>query len=142
MSQYQTKFKVAAVQTTPVFMDRDATIDKACGLIVQAAGQGASLVVFPEAFVSGYPDWVWVLPPAQKAMINDLYREMLNSAVSIPDNSVDAVNARRRQLEDKLVAGQTFGFGRRQNRDVFIILRQSVGAFWGSFGYIWKRKDF
>ena len=53
---------VAAVQATPVFLDRDATVDRACELTAKAAGAGASLVVFPEVFVPGYPDWVWRTP--------------------------------------------------------------------------------
>ena len=53
---------VAAVQATPVFLDRDATVDRACELTATAAAAGASLVVFPEAFVPGYPDWVWRTP--------------------------------------------------------------------------------
>ena len=89
MAGKKTSFKVAAVQATPVFMDKQATIDKACDLINKAAGKGASLVVFPEAFVSAYPDWVWILPPARKNLINSLYGELLENAVSIPDESID-----------------------------------------------------
>ena len=44
-------FKVAAVQATPVFLDREATIDKACELIAEASSEGARLIVFPEAFI-------------------------------------------------------------------------------------------
>lgn len=82
-------FKVAAVQAAPVFLNKDATIDRACELIAQVASEGAKLAVFPEAFVSGYPDWVWVLPPARKDLINAMYRELLENAVSIPDQSIE-----------------------------------------------------
>jgi len=92
MGGKKTTFRVAAVQTAPVFLDKNATIDKACDLIKQAADQGASLVVFPEAFISGYPDWVWVLPPAKKAIINELYRELLDSAVTIPDEWIERLS--------------------------------------------------
>ena len=51
-------FKVAAVQATPVFLDREATIDKACELITTAGSEGARLIVFPEAFIPSYPEWV------------------------------------------------------------------------------------
>src|SRR5580765_801360 len=49
--------KVAIVQAAPVFFDREATIDKACAKIAEAAGQGAQIIVFSEAWVSGYPYW-------------------------------------------------------------------------------------
>ncbi|MBI2906918.1 MAG: carbon-nitrogen hydrolase family protein [Chloroflexi bacterium] len=51
----RSKAKVAVAQASPVFMDKRATIDKACKLIKEAGGNGAELVVFPEAFVAGYP---------------------------------------------------------------------------------------
>ena len=47
------KFKAAAVQAAPVFLDTDATVDKVCRLIKEAAGNGAKLVAFPEVFVAG-----------------------------------------------------------------------------------------
>lgn len=49
--------RVAVVQTPPVFLDREKTIDLACRKIAEAAGKGAELIVFTEAWVAGYPYW-------------------------------------------------------------------------------------
>lgn len=59
------KLKAAAVQAAPCFLDSKATVAKACGLIAEAARNGASLIVFPEVFVPGYPYWNWCMTPLQ-----------------------------------------------------------------------------
>jgi nitrilase len=82
-------FKVAAVQATPVFLDREATIDKACELIVAAGSEGARLIVFPEAFIPSYPDWVWVIPSGEEGVLNELYAELLTNSVTIPGDATD-----------------------------------------------------
>ncbi len=87
VSQSQKTFKVAAAQAAPVFLNRKATVEKACDLIAQAGREGAKLVVFPEAFISGYPDWVWVVPNSHGAVLNELYTELVHNAVSIPDET-------------------------------------------------------
>jgi nitrilase len=43
------RFKVAAAHAAPVFLDAEATIDKACDLIAQAGEQDVKLLVFPYA---------------------------------------------------------------------------------------------
>ena len=79
----------AAVQATPVFLDREATVDKAVGLIGEAAENGARLIVFPEAFVPTYPDWVWRSRP----WTDGWYGRLLENSVTLPSPASDALGA-------------------------------------------------
>ncbi len=49
------RVKVAVVQAASVLMDREASTEKAVSLIQQAAAGGAEVILFPEAFIPGYP---------------------------------------------------------------------------------------
>lgn len=82
-------FTIAAIQASPVFMDLDATIDKACKLIKKAGKKGASLAVFPEAFVPGFPDWIWHIPPIEMALNQELYALLLEQSVTIGSVQTD-----------------------------------------------------
>ncbi len=77
---------VAAVQAPPVFLDREATIERACALLGEAVRNGAGLAVFPEAFVPGYPDWVWRTSAWRG---EPLYRRLWDQAVTVGDPAVD-----------------------------------------------------
>ncbi len=54
MGERPVKVRAAAVQAEPAVLDREATVEKACRLIAEAAGKGANLIVFPEAFIPCY----------------------------------------------------------------------------------------
>ncbi|UCC82011.1 MAG: carbon-nitrogen hydrolase family protein [Gemmatimonadota bacterium] len=90
-------FLVAAVQAAPVFLDREATIDKACRLIAEAAAGGAKLAVFPECFIPTYPLWVWFIPPANTRALRELYTELLDNAVTIPSDATERLCAAARK---------------------------------------------
>lgn len=49
----------AAVQAAPIFLDLNATIEKAVDLIADAAREGAKLIAFPETWVPTYPIWIF-----------------------------------------------------------------------------------
>jgi len=51
----QDTVRVAVVQASPAFFDTAAAVDRLCALTAEAAGEGARLVLFPEAYVGGYP---------------------------------------------------------------------------------------
>src|SRR5450830_1575825 len=49
------KLTAAVIQTSTVLLNTPATVERALELIKEAAAQGAQVVVFPEAFIGGYP---------------------------------------------------------------------------------------
>lgn len=49
------KVKVAVIQESPVFFDKEATLKKVAALVATYAKQGCQLLVFPESFIPGYP---------------------------------------------------------------------------------------
>jgi nitrilase len=84
------KSKVAAVQTAPVFLNPAATVDKACALIAEAAGNGAKLVAFPEVFVAGYPYWNWLMTPIEGSI---WFERLCRAAITIPGPEVERLCA-------------------------------------------------
>jgi nitrilase len=56
--------RVAAVQAEPRWLDITAGVGQVVDLIAEAARGGARLVAFPEAFLPGYPWWIWLDSPA------------------------------------------------------------------------------
>ncbi|MFD2177615.1 carbon-nitrogen hydrolase family protein [Veronia pacifica] len=81
-------FKAAAVQAAPVFLNTDATVDKACALIEEAASEGAELIAFPEVFIPGYPYWNWIMTPPQGS---PWFEELCKSAIEIPGPEIDKI---------------------------------------------------
>lgn len=88
-TMHNAPFRVALAQVAPVFLDRTATLEKACELMVDAGHAGARLIVFPAAFIPGYPEWIWSIPPGEEPLLNELYRHLLANAVSIPSETTD-----------------------------------------------------
>jgi nitrilase len=100
-------FRIAAVQAAPVFLDREATIAKACGLIAEAARNDARLAVFPESFIPTYPDWVWAIPAGEEGLLNELYAELLDQAVTIPSDATARLCQAAREAGAYVVMGMS-----------------------------------
>lgn len=67
MAPSETKFKVAAVHASPIFMNKSATLAKVISLIEQAASEQVRFLAFPETFVPGYPYFIECYPPITQA---------------------------------------------------------------------------
>ncbi|HET9050523.1 MAG TPA: carbon-nitrogen hydrolase family protein, partial [Candidatus Dormibacteraeota bacterium] len=101
---HHTAVRVAAVQATPAYLDREATLDRADALVDEAASSGAKLIVFPEAFVPGYPDFVWRLPAWSDG---SWYRRLAENSVTVPGPAVDRLAAAARRSGAWIVMGVT-----------------------------------
>ncbi|WP_433285662.1 carbon-nitrogen hydrolase family protein [Pseudonocardia sp. CA-142604] len=110
-----TTFVAAAVQAEPVWLDADASIDKAIALISEAAAVGASLVAFPEVWIPGYPAWIWIGNPLWGAQFIRAYHE--NSIVvgdarferlrkAAADNSISVVIGASERAGGSIYMGQ------------------------------------
>ncbi len=97
--------RVAAVQATPVVLDADATVAKACRLLGEAAGEGAELAVLPETFVSLYPSNAWAGRAVAFSGHDELWERLWASAVDVPGPHVDALAAACAEHEIHCVIG-------------------------------------
>lgn len=82
------KFRAAAVQASPVFLDAAKTADKAVSLIAEAAGNGAKLIVFPEVFIPGYPYWNWITDPVTGSA---WFEKLIKASVFVPGPEIGAI---------------------------------------------------
>lgn len=76
--------KVAVIQKSPVLLDREKTIEEMLASIVEAAEAGAALLVFPEAYIPGYPTWVWRLRPGgDMGLSSEIHAGLLRNAIDL-----------------------------------------------------------
>lgn len=83
-------------------LDRDATIDRVAERAADAAADGAQLVVFPETFVPGYPDFVWRSRPWAD---RHWYERLADQAVTVPSPATDRLGDIARDNGIYLVVG-------------------------------------
>jgi aliphatic nitrilase len=110
-------YKVAAAHVAPAFLDTDRSVDKACSVIDEAAGNGARLIAFPEVFLPGFPVWAGLEAPIRT---HELFKKLAASAIEIDGPELTRVchTARRRGVFVSI--GFTEG------------TKASVGCIWNS----------
>ncbi len=98
--------KIAIVQSAPVFLDKKKSIALAVDKIAVAAAQGAELVLFSEAFIPGYPAWIWRLKPGGDWNLNEtLHAQLLSHSVSLNSNDLDPLYAAAKKHQVTVLCG-------------------------------------
>lgn len=76
--------RIAVSQKPPVLLDLNASMKRAVDTVHLAAAEGARLVVFPEAFLPGYPTWIWRLRPGGDMGIgNEIHTRLRANAIDL-----------------------------------------------------------
>src|SRR6516164_786477 len=110
-------YKVAAAHVAPVFLDTDRSVKKACSVIEEAAGNGARLIAFPEAFLPGFPVWAALDAPIRT---HELLKRLAASALVIDGPELVRVRQTARRNGIFVSIGFTEG------------TKTSVGCLWNS----------
>ncbi len=98
---------IALIQDAPAAFDLAASLEKALSLIAKAAATGARLVVFPEAFLSGYPKGIdfGVRIGSRSDEGREWFRRYHSSAVQVPGPETAALGEAARSHGVHLVIG-------------------------------------
>ena len=101
------KVTVAVVQAAPVMFDTQRSLQKLADLTADAARRGAELVVFPEAFIAGYPKGhdFSVSVGIRTATGRDQFRQLFESAIDVPGPATEIIGAGARDHGVHLVVG-------------------------------------
>jgi nitrilase len=99
------KVRIAAVQATPVILDAEASVEKAIGLLEEAAAEGARLAVLPEAFVSLYPSNAWARQGAGFGGFDRFWERMWEESLDVPGPLVDRLAETCRRLDMHCAVG-------------------------------------
>jgi predicted amidohydrolase len=122
--------RVAAVQAAPAFLNREATVEKAVGLIAEAAAGGAGLVAFPETWIPGYPAWIFGAAGWDDAAQKRVFGRLNANAVEVPGPAVDALCAAAKEAGVVVAIGMT-------ERDA----KTSRGTLYNSILYVSERGE-
>jgi len=101
--QFQ-KVKAAAVQAAPIFLDREATVAKACRLIEEAGDQGAKIIGFPECYIPGHPFW-YDFYVATDPICSHFNLELFKNAVEVPSAATEELGRAARRANAWVVMG-------------------------------------
>ena len=110
--------KIAIVQESPLLLNREKTVKK--DAVARAAANGAGLVVFPEAYIPGYPAWIWRLRPGGDwTLAETLHEKLLDHAVDLRSDQLEPLCAAARTSQVTIVCGLSERDGSASNGTLY-----------------------
>jgi nitrilase len=85
--------RIAAIQATPVILDAEACVDKALGLLEEAAKDDVQLAVFPEVFIPLYESNAWAHDAGSFSGWDELWERLWENSVDVPGPLTDRIAA-------------------------------------------------
>jgi nitrilase len=102
------RVRVAIAQSSPVYLDKRASLAKALDLIQQPAKTGARLVAFGETWLPGYPAWLDACPGAalwENTSPKDIFAKLRNDSITVSGEEVNALSEAAGDLKIAIVIG-------------------------------------
>jgi nitrilase len=89
------KIKVGLAQIAPVWLNKQATIDKIISYIENASEQGCHLITFGEALLPGYPFWISLTNGSQfnSKIQKEIHAHYVANAVAIGDGDLETISS-------------------------------------------------
>ncbi|MBL4762145.1 MAG: carbon-nitrogen hydrolase family protein [Gammaproteobacteria bacterium] len=98
--------KIAIIQEAPYVLDKERTIKKAVEIINSVSAQGAELIVFPEAFIPGYPAWIWRLRPGDDwEVCEELHARLLKNSIDLSSDDLKPMLETAKEKSVTVVCG-------------------------------------
>ena len=98
--------RIAIVQKAPAFLNRGECLHIAVGAVAEAGAVDARAIVFHEAFISGYPAWIWRLRPGGDMTLSErLHRALLENAIDLSTDDLEPLREAARKHRVTVVCG-------------------------------------
>jgi nitrilase len=100
--------RVAISQSAPVYLNRQASLDKALEILQNAAKKGAHLVAFGETWLPGYPAWLDVCPeaaPWNHEPTKRVFARLRQNSIAVPGPEVETLSQAAGDLNLTVVMG-------------------------------------
>ena len=98
--------KLAVIPKPPVLLDRTKTLETALKSIAEATGEGASLLIFPEAYIPGYPAWIWRLKPGGDMQLSsEIHARLRKNAVDLKRGDLQPLQDAAAKHQATIVVG-------------------------------------